>query len=161
MGAPLQVAVCGDGSPNTPLAPAAREAGRLLAEAGAVLLTGGMDGVMAAAAEGARAAGGVVASVLPGARPADGVADAQVRLATGVGEARNAILVRSAAAVVAIGGGFGTLSEIALARKLGVPVFGYETWAANPPGGGEPLVEACATIEDAVGRALQAARAGA
>jgi hypothetical protein len=158
--AALQIAVCGDGSPNTPHSEAARTAGRLLAEAGALLLTGGMDGVMAAATEGARQAGGTTVSILPGARAAEGVAAATVRIATGAGEARNAILVRSAAAVIAIGGGFGTLSEIALARKLGVPVFGYLTWQAAPPGGGEALVEECATIEDAVRRALEVAEPG-
>jgi uncharacterized protein (TIGR00725 family) len=158
MAEPLQIAVCGDGNRDTPHREVARTAGRLIAEAGAVLLTGGGAGVMAGATEGARAAGGTTVAVLPDARPADGVAPAHVRLATGAGEARNVMLVRSAGAVVAIGGGYGTLSEIALARKLDIPVFGYQTWQASDPTRGEALVEACATIEEAVARALASAR---
>jgi uncharacterized protein (TIGR00725 family) len=158
---PRQVAICGDGDPRTPHAEAARTAGRLIAEAGAVLLTGGMTGVMAAASEGARAAGGLVVAVLPGGSTKSAVAPAQVRIATGAGEARNVVLVRSADAVVAIGGAFGTLSEIAIARKLEVPVVGYQTWEAPVPGTGEPLLEQCDSIEDAVARALTAAGDGA
>jgi uncharacterized protein (TIGR00725 family) len=158
---PRQVAVCGDGDPRTPHAEAARTAGRLIAEAGAVLLTGGITGVMAAASEGARAAGGLVVAVLPGGSTKSAVAPAQVRIATGAGEARNVVLVRSADAVVAIGGAFGTLSEIAIARKLEVPVVGYQTWEAPVPGTGEPLLEQCDSIEEAVARALTAAGGGA
>lgn len=155
---PLQIAVCGDGAPDTPYAGAARTAGELIAAAGAVLLTGGMTGVMAAASEGARAAGGMVAAVLPGPDPGSAVAPAHVRIATGSGEARNVMLVRSADSVVAIGGGYGTLSEIAIARKLAVPVFGYQTWSATRAGDGEPLLDECPTIEEAVARALAASR---
>src|SRR5437899_288279 len=153
---PRQVAVCGDGDPRTPHAEAARTAGELIARAGAVLLTGGMTGVMAAASEGARAAGGLVAAVLPGPDAAGAVAPAQVRIATGAGEARNVMLVRSADSVVAIGGGYGTLSEIAIARKLGVPVYGYRTWSAERPDGAEPLLQDCPTVEEAVALALGA-----
>jgi uncharacterized protein (TIGR00725 family) len=155
---PPQVAVCGDGSPATPHREAARHAGALVAEGGAVLLTGGMTGVMEAASAGARDAGGLVAAVLPGPDTASATAAAQVRIATGAGEARNVMLVRSAGAVVAIGGGYGTLSEIAIARKLGVPVFGYRTWSASHPDGGEPLLDDCATVDEAVAGALAAAR---
>jgi uncharacterized protein (TIGR00725 family) len=154
---PAQVAVCGDGDPETPHVDAARTAGRLIAEAGAVLLTGGMTGVMEAASAAARAAGGLVVAVLPGARTDSALAPAQVRIATGAGEARNVVLVRSADAVIAIGGAFGTLSEIAIARKLGVPVFGYQTWQAAAPGTDEPLIDQCDSIEEAVALALAAA----
>src|ERR1700680_4239013 len=145
---PRQLAVCGDGDPSTPLAEAARTAGRMVAEAGMVLLTGGMSGVMAAASEGAQAAGGIVAAILPGAATTTAIAPALVRIATRGGGARNVILVRSADAVVAIGGGYGTLSEIALARKLGIPVFGYRTWVGGHPTSGEPLLLEYATIEE-------------
>src|ERR1035437_11082274 len=113
---PRQVAVCGDGDPRTPHAETARTAGRLIAEAGAVLLTGGMTGVMAAASEGARAAGGLVVAVLPGGSTKSAVAPAQVRIATGAGEARNVVLVRSADAVVAIGGALRALADRESAR---------------------------------------------
>jgi predicted Rossmann-fold nucleotide-binding protein len=96
-------------------------------------------------------------AVLPGANTRSALAPAQVRIASGAGEARNVILVRSADAVVAIGGAFGTLSEIAIARKLEVPVFGYQTWEARVPGRDEPLLEACDSVEEAVSRALSAA----
>ena len=86
------------------------------------------------------------------------MAPAQVRIATGAGEARNVILVRSADAVIAIGGGYGTLSEVAIACKLGIPVFGYRTWQADHPDSGEPLVTECATIEAAVKSAVAKAR---
>jgi uncharacterized protein (TIGR00725 family) len=112
---------------------------------------------MAAASEAARAAGGLVVAVLPGGGTESAVAPAQVRIATGAGEARNVILVRSADAVVAIGGAFGTLSEIAIARKLGIPVAGYRTWDATVPGTGEPLLEQYDSIEAAVARTLEAA----
>jgi uncharacterized protein (TIGR00725 family) len=155
---PPQLAICGDGSPDSPHADAAMTAGRLVAEAGAVLLTGGMTGVMDAASRGARQAGGLVVAVLPGGDIGTAVAPAQVRIATGMGEARNVVLVRSAAAVVAIGGAYGTLSEIATARKLDIPVFGYRTWTAANPDGDGPLLTACATVEEAVERALASAR---
>src|SRR5258708_40242528 len=107
---PRQIAVCGDGDPEASHAGAARTAGKLIAEAGAILLTGGMTGVMEAASAAARAAGGLVVAVLPGSDTASAQAPAQVRIATGAGEARNVILVRSADAVVAIGGADGSPS---------------------------------------------------
>src|SRR5690242_2873447 len=88
---------------------AARETGRLLADAGAVVLTGGMDGVMAAALEGAADAGGTTVALLPGLSRTDAGFTATVVLPTGVGEARNVLLVRAADAVIAVGGSWGTL----------------------------------------------------
>ncbi len=123
MRAPL-VAVVG-GSECTPQeAEWARAVGRLIAERGAVLMCGGLGGVMAAAARGAQEAGGLTIGILPGADPADADASIDVALATGMGEMRNALIVRAAQAVIAIGGGWGTLSEIALARRTDTPVVG-------------------------------------
>src|SRR5712692_2266294 len=98
--------------------------GRLLAGCGAVLLCGGLGGVMEAAARGAKQVGGLTIGLLPGSDPADANPSIDVALATGMGEMRNALLVRAAQAVIAIGGGWGTLSEIALARRIGTPVVG-------------------------------------
>src|SRR5213593_2665304 len=98
--------------------------GRLLAGRGAVLLCGGLGGVMAAAARGAKQAGGLTVGILPGSDPAEANPDIDVALATGMGEMRNALIVRAAGAVIAIGGGWGTLSEIALARRIETPVVG-------------------------------------
>lgn len=102
--------------------------GRLLAQAGAVVVCGGRGGVMAAASRGAAEAGGTVIGMLPG----DGRADANewvtVAIATGLGELRNGLIVRSADAMIAVGGAHGTLSEIALALQAGLPVYGLHTW---------------------------------
>jgi uncharacterized protein (TIGR00725 family) len=139
----------------------AEAVGRLLAQAGAVVLTGGGGGVMAAASRGARSAGGVVLAVLPGTDEASSPPNPHVEIAlfTGMGDARNAILVASADAVIAIGGAWGTLSEIALAGKAGRPVVLLESWRIAPPAGssaGEP--RAASTPEEAVGTALASVR---
>jgi len=102
--------------------------GRLLAEQGCVLVCGGLGGVMNAAARGCHAAGGVSIGILPGDDRDDASRSLTVAIATGFGEARNAIVARSADAVIAVGGEFGTLSEIALALKMGRPVIGLGTW---------------------------------
>ncbi|MEX0985558.1 MAG: TIGR00725 family protein [Actinomycetota bacterium] len=102
--------------------------GRLLADAGCVLVCGGLGGVMNAAARGAEAGGGVSIGILPGDERDSASRHLTVAIATGFGEARNAIVASSADAVIAVGGEFGTLSEIALALKVGTPVIGVGTW---------------------------------
>ena len=102
--------------------------GRALAEAGCILVCGGLGGVMNAAASGAEGAGGISIGILPGDDRDDASRHLTVAIATGFGEARNAIVARSADAVVAVGGEFGTLSEIALALKMSKPVIGIGTW---------------------------------
>jgi len=106
----------------------AEEVGRRIAEAGWALYTGGLGGVMEAASRGARAAGGRVVGVLPGAAARDANPYVEIPIATGMGHARNVILVQSVDGVVAIGGGAGTLSEIAIALKVGRPVVGLGSW---------------------------------
>ncbi|MEV7430959.1 TIGR00725 family protein [Nocardioides sp. NPDC092400] len=107
---------------------AATEVGRLLAEAGATVLTGGLGGVMRAAAAGAREAGGTAIGLLPGTDRADGSPEHAFLLPTGLGELRNGLLLRAADAVVAVGCSWGTLSEIALARRTGVPLVLVDPW---------------------------------
>ena len=123
------VAVVGpaDAAREADLAHAA-EAGRLLAGAGAVVLTGGHHGVMRAAAGGATRAGGVAIGLLPGLDRHEGSPEHTFLLPTGLGELRNGLLVRSADAVVAVGCSWGTLSEIALARRTGVPLVLVDPW---------------------------------
>jgi len=123
------VAVVGpaDGARDTDLT-TAREAGGLLAGAGAIVLTGGHHGVMAAAAEGARAAGGTAIGLLPGTVRGEGHPAHTFLLPTGLGELRNGLLVRAADAVLAVGCSWGTLSEIALARRTGVPLVLVDPW---------------------------------
>jgi uncharacterized protein (TIGR00725 family) len=106
----------------------AEQVGRLLAERGAVLLTGGHHGVMQAAARGAGAAGGTSIGLMPGHDRSAGTTEHTFLLPTGLGELRNGLIVRAADAVVAVGCSWGTLSEIALARRTGVPLVLIEPW---------------------------------
>ena len=122
------VAVVGAGRADDAEARAAEAVGRALAEAGAVVVCGGLGGVMEAACRGAKAGGGTTVGILPGASRADANPHVDVALATGLGEARNALVVRAVDVLVAVGGEYGTLSEIALALKAGKPVVGVGTW---------------------------------
>lgn len=116
-------------SEATPDAAAAAEAiGRGLAEAGALVVCGGRGGVMAAACRGAQSAGGLTVGILPGATRQEANQWLSVAIPTSLGELRNGLIVRAVDVVIAVAGGYGTLSEIALALKLGVPVVGWETW---------------------------------
>jgi uncharacterized protein (TIGR00725 family) len=129
------VAVVGPGDSADPeCLAAAEETGFLLAEAGAVVVCGGLGGVMEAACRGASAGGGLTIGFLPGADRAEANAYVTVALATGLGEMRNALLVRCADAVIGIGGSAGTLSEIALAQRSGVPVTWMHGWKIEPLG---------------------------
>jgi uncharacterized protein (TIGR00725 family) len=118
------VAVVGGSDCTSAEAALAEALGRLLAQRGAVVVCGGLTGVMEAVAKGVRAAGGLTIGILPGNDQRDANAYIDVPLATGMGEMRNALIVRVAGAIVAIGGGTGTLSEIALALRIGTPVVG-------------------------------------
>jgi uncharacterized protein (TIGR00725 family) len=152
------VGVCGAGHCDTALAALAEAVGRQLATAGVALVCGGLGGVMAAACRGARAAGGITIGILPGADTADANPHVLVPIATALGEARNALIVRTADVVIAIGGEYGTLSEIALARKIGRVVIGLQTWDLGRDAAGEPHIVAVATAEDAVAEALAGCR---
>jgi uncharacterized protein (TIGR00725 family) len=148
------VAVVGP-SAGTPAELALGDAvGRGLAEAGAVLVCGGMGGVMEAAAGGAMNAGGKTVGILPTASRLEGNPYLTVAVATGMGEARNAIVVRTADVVIAIHGEFGTLSEIALALKMGRPVVGLGTWELMKAGETVESVVRAKNAEDAVAKAL-------
>jgi len=117
------------------LAAAAEEVGRLLAEAGAVVVCGGLGGVMAAACRGAATAGGTTVGLLPGEDRRQANRWVTVPVATGLGELRNGLVVRTADALVAVGGAYGTLSEVALALKAGKRVVGLSTWGLVRPDG--------------------------
>ena len=122
------MAVVGPGDAGADLTATAERAGRALAAAGAVVVTGGLTGVMEAACRGAREAGGTTLGILPGFDRADANPHVDVAVTTGMGEARNALVVRAADALIAVGGGYGTLSEIALALKGGKRVVGIGSW---------------------------------
>ena len=102
--------------------------GRLLAARGAVVVCGGLGGVMEAACRGAKEGGGTTVGILPGSERSAANEFVDVAVPTGLGEARNAFVVRAADALIAVGGGYGTLSEIALALKAGKPVVGLGSW---------------------------------
>ena len=148
------VAVCGAGDATPKDAERAEAVGRLLAEAGAILLCGGLAGVMDAAARGAAEAGGLSVGLLPKEERAGASRHLTVALPLGMGEARNALLVRAADAVIAIGGGWGTLSEVAFAMKMGKRVIGLDTWEVARDG--EPVdgILQAETPEQAVSMAL-------
>jgi uncharacterized protein (TIGR00725 family) len=122
------VAIVGAGDATPAVCDLAYAAGLAVARRGAVLICGGRGGVMAAAARGAQSAGGLTVGILPGYDRGEANPNIEIAIATGMGEARNAIVVASADSVVALEGEGGTLSEIGLAIKLGRPVVGLQAW---------------------------------
>ena len=156
-----QVAVSGGATdPPEDMLAAAEEVGRRLAEAGITVVCGGLGGVMDAVARGAAEAGGMVIGIVPGVDPADANPHCTHVVATGIGHARNLAVVASGDAVIAIGGEWGTLSEIAFARRLGRPVVAFQTWTvrgigpmADAPGivVADDPAGAVAAVADAIG----------
>jgi uncharacterized protein (TIGR00725 family) len=130
--------------------------GRELALQGVIVLTGGGPGVMEAASRGAQAGGGWAVGILAGTDREQANPHVALPLPTGLGEARNAVLVTAAQAVIAIGGSAGTLSEIGLALKLGRKVIGLQTWAATDPVGSPADLELVRDAREAVRLALAA-----
>ena len=141
------VAVCGASQATPSQVDAAREVGKLLAKNGAILINGGYGGVMAAASEGAAGEGGTVVGILPDTDRDGANSYLTLSIPTGLGHARNAVIVTAADSVIAIGGGWGTRSEIALARRLGRSVFALDTWDVKD-------IEVVQTPAEAVERAL-------
>ena len=147
------IAVVGPGDTTDPaILDAAEQVGRLVAEAGHAVVTGGLGGVMAAASRGAAHAGGRVVALLPGADKAAANVSADIVVATGLGQARNVVVVHSAEAVIAVGGSWGTLSEVALAMRIGRPVVWLHGWSVTGPAEAVPVA---ATPEAAAAAVLQ------
>jgi uncharacterized protein (TIGR00725 family) len=159
--AATQIAVIGSGAcaQDSELAALAEEVGRLLAEAGAVLVCGGLGGVMEAASRGAAGAGGTVIGIVPSASPDDANPHCTHVVATGIGHARNLAVVASGNAVIAIGGEWGTLSEIGFARRLDREVVTLRSWRAQGEGpmAEMPGVSAAESAAEAVSAALASA----
>jgi len=145
-----QISVIGAGAGDPELLALAEEVGRRIAEGGAVVVTGGLGGVMEAASRGASEAGGTAIGVLPTTDPADANEHVTHAVAAGVGQARNLAVVGSGDAVIAIGGEWGTLSEIALARKLGKPVVALQSWPLKNRAGTDLGIVKVETPEAAV-----------
>lgn len=161
----LRIALCGPGEATPEEAAAAEQIGRLIAECGCILICGGLGGAMEAACRGAKESGGITIGVLPGYDAAAANRWVDVPICTGMGQARNVVVVATADAVIAAGGGFGTLSEIALALRLGRPVVLLGGWGPTLATAearavlsrhGRQLVQA-ATPEEAVEAAVSAA----
>ncbi len=124
----MLIAVIGDSSCSSEEAKVAETAGELLARRGATIICGGLGGVMEAVCRGTKSKGGLTIGVLPGEDPSMANPYVDIPIVTGIGYARNMAVVKSAQAVIAIGGNYGTLSEIAYALKRNIPVIGLNTW---------------------------------
>lgn len=125
------IAVIGGGQPSPQETKLAEEVGRELAKQGAILVCGGLGGVMEAACKGAQSEGGVTIGILPGESRQAANPYVQIPIVTGIGYARNQAVVKSAQVVIAVGGSYGTLSEIAHALQSGIPVIGLNTWSLS------------------------------
>lgn len=124
----MQIGIIGSAECTPEVERVAEDVGRLVAQCGAVLISGGLGGVMRAACRGAARAGGITVGILPGDRADQANEYVQIRVVTDLGHARNVLIVHSSDALIAIGGEYGTLSELAIALKLGKPVVGLNTW---------------------------------
>lgn len=133
------------------------EVGRHIAMAGATLFCGGLDGMMRAVAEGAKAEGGRTVGILPGTDKSAANEFIDLAIPTDLGAYRNALLVRSCDVVIAIHGAYGTLSELAFALRLKVPVVGLNTWEVHRDGAPDPGIHVARTAEEAVALAVQLA----
>ena len=127
-----RIGVIGAGECGDEILRFAEEVGQKVAGRGGLLICGGLGGVMEAAAKGAKKAGGTTIGILPGTTAHDANPYIDIPIVTGMGEAQNVIIVRTAEVVIAVSGGPGTLSEIAFCLKLGVPVVGIKTWEIDP-----------------------------
>lgn len=133
----------------------AEQVGKELAENGFTLICGGLGGVMEAASKGACSSGGLTIGILPGEFREEANPYIQIPIVTGIGYARNTIVAKSAHAVIAVGGGYGTLSEIAYARQANVPVIGLGTWAISKNGHQDNSIIYVNSAEEAVSEVLR------
>jgi len=148
------IAVIGGGQPSLQEAQLAEAVGRELAKEGAILVCGGLSGVMEAACKGASSEGGVTIGILPGDSRQAANPYVQIPIVTGIGYARNFAVVKSAQAVIAIGGSYGTLSEIGHALRSGIPVIGLNTWSLSRNGQHDNSIILAQTPTEAVNKAL-------
>jgi uncharacterized protein (TIGR00725 family) len=152
------VAVIGDSSCSAEEARLAEAVGEELAQCGATVTCGGLGGVMEAVCRGAKSKGGLTVGILPGEDSSMANPYVDVPIATGVGYARNMAVVKSAQAVIAIGGNYGTLSEIAYALKKDIPVIGLNTWSLSRNGQEDGSIIRVHSAVEAVEKAISVAK---
>ena len=155
---PLMIAVIGGWDPSDHAREMAHQVGQELARRGAVVVCGGLGGVMEAVCQGAKAEGGTTIGILPGNDPREANPYVDLPLCTGLGYARNVVVVKSGRAVIAVDGAFGTLSEIAHALGDGIPVIGLETWDLSLNGQIKDGIIRAKDPVDAVEKALKMAQ---
>ena len=149
------IAVIGGGECSPETAGAAEEVGREIARQGAVLVCGGLRGVMEAACRGASSEGGITIGILPGNDRQSANPYVLIPIVTGLGSARNVAVVKSAQAVIAVDGVYGTLSEIGHALQSGIPVIGLDTWELSRAGQMDNAILIAASPTDAVNKAIE------
>ena len=152
------IAVIGDSSCSPEEAKLAENVGELLAQRGATIVCGGLGGMMEAVCRGAKSKGGLTVGILPGQDPSMSNPWVDIPVVTGIGEARNVAVVNSAQAVIAIGGGYGTLSEIAYALKSSIPVIGLNTWSLSRNSREDDSINRVQSATEAVGKAITLAK---
>jgi len=152
------VSVIGGSNPSEEETRLAEEVGRELAKRGVILICGGLEGVMEAACKGAISQEGTTIGILPGNDRREANAYVKIPIVTGMGYARNAIVAKSAQAVIAIGGSYGTLSEIAYALQNDIPVIGLDTWSISRAGVEDRSIITAYSPAEAVEKALALAR---
>ncbi len=151
------IAVVGPSQASSEETELAREVGHLLGRQGVVVVTGGLGGVMAAAAEGCALAGGTSIGLLPGEDRSDASEHLSISLPTGLGQGRNALLVLAVNGLIAVGGSWGTLGEVAMAFRTGTPVVSLQSWTVRDAQGRPLPVVKAATASDAVSQMLDLA----
>ncbi len=152
------IAVIGDSSCSPEEAELAETVGELLAQQGATVICGGLGGVMEAVCRGTKSKGGLTVGILPGQDSSTANPWVDIPVVTGIGEARNVVVVKSAQAVIAIGGGYGTLSEIAYALKSGIPVIGLNTWSLSRNGQEDNSIIRVQSATEAINKAISLAK---
>ena len=152
------IGVIGNSSCSPEEAKLAVRVGALLAEQGVAIVCGGLGGVMEAACRGAKSKAGLTVGILPGQDSSTANPWVDVPVVTGIGEARNVAVVKSAQAVIAIGGSYGTLSEIAYALKSGIPVIGLNTWSLSRNGREDDSIVRVQSAVEAVNKAISLAK---
>jgi uncharacterized protein (TIGR00725 family) len=152
------IAVIGNSSCSPEETKLAESIGELLAQQGVTVICGGLGGVMEAVCRGAKSKGGLTVGILPGQDSSTANPWVDIPVVTGLGEARNVAVAKSAQAVIAIGGSYGTLSEIAYALKSGIPVIGLNTWSLSRNGQEDDSIIRAQSANEAVDKAISLAK---